>query len=382
MNTQLSQSRQSGLSLVEIMVALVISSLLIAGVIQIFIGNKATFRLQEGLGRMQENARFALDFMTQDIRQAGYLGCTRNLANMQSSLLSPPGSFDPSTGLQGCEFTGDGGTAPGVTYDLNAVDAAPIETDGNNDGWAGWQTSTGEPALDSTPNVLNGSDVLRVWHAAPALAQVTGITPGTPTIISIDTNKGIGAGDFIVLSDCVAADLMQVCSTSSAGDTLTIGSKESNCGVGNNLGSPTASLATNAVVTPLVASTYFIGKKSGSTQNPPSLYFASLNKDGKTATPQELVQGVENMQILYGEDTDSDGQANIFRTANQVADWRNVTTIKIGLLMSTVKEVDTQAHGGDNDNYDVNGTIIKVIPEDRRPRKIFTTTIHLRNRST
>jgi len=65
--------RQHGLTLVELMVALVLSLVLAAGVIQLFIGTKQTYRFYDALSRLQENGRFALDAMASDIRMAGYI---------------------------------------------------------------------------------------------------------------------------------------------------------------------------------------------------------------------------------------------------------------------------------------------------------------------
>lgn len=77
---------QHGLTLVEILVALVISLFLTAGVIQLFIGTKQTYRFHDALSRLQENGRFALDRMTWDIRMAGY---------------SPPGTTPPANPVLG-----------------------------------------------------------------------------------------------------------------------------------------------------------------------------------------------------------------------------------------------------------------------------------------
>lgn len=63
---------QRGLTLVEIMVAITISLLLLAGVIQIFSGTKSSYNLQNGLGRMQENGRYAMDMLARDIGMAGF----------------------------------------------------------------------------------------------------------------------------------------------------------------------------------------------------------------------------------------------------------------------------------------------------------------------
>jgi type IV pilus assembly protein PilW len=369
---QPNRNEQAGLSLVEILVAITISSLLIAGVIQIFASNKSTYRMQEGLGRMQENARFALDFMARDVREAGYLGCARNVLDQSrhNIVLNPPAHFAPETGIQGWEFTG---TGAGESFPLNATDAA-LDDSTNGD----WVSSAGNEIEKF--NVLYGSDILRVWHATGEPAPVSSITSGNPTLIRVDGGAGIDAGDFVLMSDCNSTAWMQVCDVSNTGD-LSIGIG-GDCGLGNDISKVPTSKAADAEVLRLMSGIYFIGKRNNDEQSPPSLYYVNLNRsdnDGTSANPQELVEGVDTMQVLYGEDTDADGQANTYRSADQVTDWQQVIAVKIGLLMRTVNEVDTNTHGGE---YDVNGTTVNLVVEDRRPRKVFTTTILLRNRAT
>ena len=71
---------QRGLTLVEVMVAITISLILLAGVMQIFISSRQTYRVQDGQARMQENGRFAVQFLTNDIRMAGHTGCASRSA--------------------------------------------------------------------------------------------------------------------------------------------------------------------------------------------------------------------------------------------------------------------------------------------------------------
>ena len=66
---------QTGLSLIEIMIALLIGAFLIGGVLQIFISSKQTYRMQQNLSRLQENGRFALDFIGRDVRMTSSWGC-------------------------------------------------------------------------------------------------------------------------------------------------------------------------------------------------------------------------------------------------------------------------------------------------------------------
>jgi type IV pilus assembly protein PilW len=69
------KNHQAGMTLIEIMIALLIGAFLIGGVLEIFINSRQTYRMQENLSRLQENGRFALDFLAHDIRMAGYREC-------------------------------------------------------------------------------------------------------------------------------------------------------------------------------------------------------------------------------------------------------------------------------------------------------------------
>ena len=66
---------QGGFTLVELMVAMLISLLLMGGVIQVFSSSSKSYRNHEGLSRIQENGRFAMEFLSRDIRMADFWGC-------------------------------------------------------------------------------------------------------------------------------------------------------------------------------------------------------------------------------------------------------------------------------------------------------------------
>ena len=72
-------NKQVGFSLVEIMIALLIGLFLLGGILQMFSASQQTYRMQSNLARLQENGRFALDFLARDIRMAGYWGCLSGL---------------------------------------------------------------------------------------------------------------------------------------------------------------------------------------------------------------------------------------------------------------------------------------------------------------
>src|SRR5690554_495733 len=66
---------QAGVGLVELMVAMTVGLLLVAGAIQQLLANRSSFVLQQQLAAVQENTRFVLARLGRDIRQAGAFGC-------------------------------------------------------------------------------------------------------------------------------------------------------------------------------------------------------------------------------------------------------------------------------------------------------------------
>jgi type IV pilus assembly protein PilW len=84
---------------------------------------------------------------------------------------------------------------------------------------------------------------------------------------------------------------------------------------------------------------------------------------------------IENMQILYGQDTDTDGDVDAYRIATNVTDWNQVISIKIALLLAT-EEFGEET---DTNTYSLLGTTVDPT-DDRRKRKVTTTTVQMRNR--
>lgn len=87
------RNRQAGLSLIELMVAMLIGLFLILGVTQIFINNQKSYLFQQGQVGNQENGRFAMALLSQELSKAGYRS-------------NPAKSFPSGAGL-GCSFAED-----------------------------------------------------------------------------------------------------------------------------------------------------------------------------------------------------------------------------------------------------------------------------------
>lgn len=67
--------RSRGFGLVEIMVALVLGLVVSMGIVQIFSASRGTFQSQNAAARMQEDARFVLSKMVEELRMTGMYGC-------------------------------------------------------------------------------------------------------------------------------------------------------------------------------------------------------------------------------------------------------------------------------------------------------------------
>lgn len=381
---------QQGFSLIEIMVSLLISSLLMMSILQLFSRHRDSYQLQEQLGIMRENARFAMNLLTRDIRQAAYAGCNRDTPRLYNRLLSHQAAFQPFTGLQGWEYI-MANTMPGGNLLLDEHTATPLATNGNNQGWRGWQTQTGEAALDANPRVIIGSDILRIWYPAEKSTRVLAIQNKThwqsPDVLTLQDKHVIEAGDIALLSDCRSSLIIQVCRMQNQGQypRLHVAYQGGHCRLGNKPGTlpavPSGPLSTHMEITRLTSRTYFIGKKAGKRSNPPSLYFADLNRsrnDSSTGKAEQLVEGVETMQILYGEDTDNDEQVDVYQTADRVNNWRKVLALRIGLLMRSIRQVSGQDQAT---GYNVNGSSISIPSPDQHLRRVYTRTIVLRNRT-
>jgi type IV pilus assembly protein PilW len=93
-----------------------------------------------------------------------------------------------------------------------------------------------------------------------------------------------------------------------------------------------------------------------------------------------LVEGIENLQILYGEDTDTtDGVTNARRyvTAGNVVNWANVVSARIGIVVNSQQNIATS---GDTATFSLIGQTAIAASGDRQRRRAYSTTVVIRNR--
>lgn len=105
-----------GFGLVEIMVALVLGLIVVAGVVQIFISTRITYQSQSNAARMQEDARFILSKLIQEIRMTGMYGCLQLDTVLATGAIAAPSNLSypilwDATASQLTLVTADVGTA-------------------------------------------------------------------------------------------------------------------------------------------------------------------------------------------------------------------------------------------------------------------------------
>jgi len=361
-----SRYRQLGLTMIELMVALALGLVITAAVGYVYLSGLQGYRTQDALSRMQENARYAFEVISTDVRLAGSLGCDH--ATAANDLVN---NTDWYKDVLGKPLAGDD--------DVTAASAC-----------AAW----------GTPCKV-GTDMVASLYADNTQEHIVQAHDLTTSLITLDTIDGISSGDLLVATDCSHAAVFQTTAVDATGKTvehLDAASAGSPAGSGNlseKLGTVSPGPVFNpytyvlgSKVYPLHAATYYIATNPA---GQPALYRLVPQGDPPTPTAEEVVEGVEDMQILFGEDTDNTNdnsdnftgattpylKTEVYHGAGSVVDWGRVTSIKISLLLRTTEDSVLDK----SQTYTFPAWAASTTTAgDRRLRKVFTHVIDLRNR--
>jgi type IV pilus assembly protein PilW len=311
--------------MVELMVAMVIQFILLAGMVYVYSNSRVMFTVNEQLSRVQENGRYLTDALLHDIRMAGYSGCRSIDEVVPNNIARLPPTF--------------ASLADGITVFENG---------------AGW-------ANPSALTRVAGSDVitLQSTQGSGASLRANMITDTAMIQIIINPDR-LAANDLILISDCSHADLFRA-SAVNHGSTI---AHDNIANTGNQL---SKAYADDAQLMPFDAHTYFIATGANAE---PGLYQYSFNSDTATL----LAEGVENMQLLLAEDTSGDQEPDVYVNATAVMDWEAVIGVRVGLLMRSDNNVAAEARAFTFNGADAN------TGNDTRVRKAFWSYAAMRNR--
>jgi len=245
----MNRRQQSGMTLIELMVALAIGAFLMLGAVTVFMQSRTSFRVTESLSRLQENARFALETMEPDIRMGHFWGLTPRTYLIQGrrAINEPAGIGD-----QTCT----------ANWAINLNEAI----DGTNNAYS-WGCAAGPAGGAGMAN----SDTLIVRRVAEDATAPAAITSNTLYVQSTRSQLGL------------------------------VFSAAANGAAGFPAGYNPATSETHA----LMVNGYFVSTAS-SIPGLPSLRRKFLQPNG-TVGEEEILVGVEDMQIQFGIDTDVPG---------------------------------------------------------------------------
>jgi type IV pilus assembly protein PilW len=320
------KSRIGGFSLPELLVAMAIGLFLIATIGYVFIGAKTSQATADALSRIQENARFAFEYMGRDIRLTGFTGGTQLNSQATNFLNAAAIAIDPNlVDLYGPT------KSPRASQPGHQAPQGPLF--GYDDG------GTGLPTF-STPR-LRG-DILTVVHADEQQEYSLTSAPGTGSLTISCPPSGNPlpkTAQVSVLSDYTNSAVFQISSAgTSCSSSMTVYFSTTGVSPGNSspsLGAFSGGYKVTKLY-PLRAATYYIANNPAGNA---SLYRLELDQSGTSAvaTAQEMVEGVLDMQIMYGEDavveTPDLKNVTVYRTASQVADWSKVYAVRITLTL-------------------------------------------------
>ena len=249
--------RVDGMTLIELMVAMALGSFLLLGAMTVFTQGQAAFRVNESTARLQEHARLALAFLEDDLRMAGHFGLTTrpgDIANRASPVQPVP---------PGLAVRGDCGRNWAIDLD------APVAGTNNGFGWTGCV-----PSGQAQPD----ADTLAIRRTGEVPTPPGATRRGALYIRTARFGPGI-------IFDGVAPPP-----------------------------EPPADPPLQSRTFQLLSRGYYVSRRSSldTPGNPvPSLRMKTLagSSSGPRIVDQEIVPGVEDLQVQFGVDTDRVGES-------------------------------------------------------------------------
>jgi type IV pilus assembly protein PilW len=335
-----------GVSLIELMVALTIGLVILAGTLAMYMKARDIYSSNDTVSRLQENARYAMNLIESDVRMANYWGLMSRSLFIENSSCTPSPTDVAVAGTCGATVAcPDGTTGTDWSFDadnyidgLNDVVAnAALKSAGNT------LACSAKDGSGGNGQTIAGTDVLVIRRASSDLLA-PGATPAAKTayIASTRTTATIFAGAV-----------------------------------------PTAYSSLGAVtppryeVRPFVTSVYYISKDSIGNPDFPALRRKQLTAGATSPqlTDQEMLPGIEDLQLLFGWDTTgSDARADVYLPPETKPSTGSIVAVQVCMVVRS----ETLDLAMNNATY-VNCKGNSVASGNHR-RMLVSRTVQLRNR--
>ncbi|MGK7344489.1 MAG: PilW family protein [Candidatus Nitrospinota bacterium M3_3B_026] len=331
-------ARRGGFTLIEILVALAIGSLVMAGAVQMFISNRDAFVLLDEMKNMEINSRVAVDYMSRDIR----------------AVSGPPGAW--------------------VVMPFDNADAAYA-------------------AVRSNLGALDGTDIIEIFTSS-CLQPISypGFNENSAAFPQVPQESLIGCMDCYdynlnnqEIGDCMAEFNVKVVDPSTGysckGDitdqTGWQGATQVN--INFNRGNDTANRPQqcNQGGNPNWPAVFTIGEDIYYyvRQDPTDAGNTQLIRERQGGTPEVVANHVDDLQITYGEDTNGDGVVDVWVDGDAVTDVLNIIMARLNIMVRTKGEDPKKAM---ETPPVLDNSTVGLAPDKRRHR-VITRTVMLRN---
>ena len=289
-------SRPRGFTLVELMVALAIASILLVALATMFINTSISRGELDKSSRQIESGRYAIQILSDEIRHAGYFGAIPNAPALPGTVTSLP---DPCTT---------------VLTDVQNSIGLPLQ------GYPGKSTAgaldTGKLAcLNAAAGYKANTGVIVVRRADTSIAAAA----PTSGFYNIQTSGCAGDATRYVFDSYANAGSFTLHANTAPGCLPLIS-------------------APIALITPVYIRIFYVSTCSDADcsaaghDSLPTLKRMDITPGG-ASTPVSLVDGIENLQFEYGIDSAfTDGTPDAYSSAPAFADWQNVMAVRVYVL--------------------------------------------------
>lgn len=311
---------QTGVTLIELMIAMVLGLLLILGLSNVFLAQRQSYRVNENLARMQDNARIAFELMARELREAGGNACgTTRVGNVVNGAGGSHWLDWSRGGVQG--------------YEGNVVMPGVVTGNGIGQRVAGTDAVTIRTASLNTALIITQHDV--------TAAQLM-VSP---------SSHEIKPNEILMACDYRQAAIFQVVANSSGSSSGTINHNSGTGTPGNcskGLGFPTDCSSTNGnpysfenhgFLSRLTVTNWYIGNNARGGR--------SLFRIENGGAAQEVAEGVTDLQLEYLTRVGT-SPASSYANATLIGSWANdavspVIAVRIAMDLESLEAVGTDA---------------------------------------
>jgi type IV pilus assembly protein PilW len=289
------RSRQRGLSLIELMVAMAIGAVLIFGATDVYIKSRNSYGVNENVSRLQETARYAMSIIEPDVRMSNFWGLLKGAGAVtnQAAQTAAPGAVAAGAAINIC----------GNNF---AIDLGTNLQGDNNGGAANgiWLSATRQPGCNSLTDLDTGA----TWTTTPVATADTLIVRRA----SVFPNS---------VPPWPKANVLEICTTRISG----------------RLQSDTAacSAAPAGQLSNLIVDAYYVDRNSLQQAGLPALRRKFLDAGGTLRfLDQEVIPGVEDMQVQFGIDPfGNTGVATRYVDPDAVPAAAQIVAVRVWLLV-------------------------------------------------